>query len=116
MAKVPIHLQEPPDSMPLADRHYLSHLVKNLKIILTTFNNKVGIFGRVTLVINVGTTTVTNTAILSTDTIILSPTNADAANEISLGTSYATAANGHFTIVHDNNATADRTFNYIVLR
>jgi hypothetical protein len=69
--------------------------------------------GRVTLTINVGSTTVTATNCGADSTVLLFPETAAAATEYAAGTLRVLPANGSFTITHVNSATAGRTFRWV---
>lgn len=69
--------------------------------------------GTVTLAQSTTTTVVTDTNVADDSVIALMPTTA---NAVSADTYWyiATVINGGFTITHDNNAAADRTFKYLI--
>ena len=72
--------------------------------------------GSVTLATGSATTTVTTANCAQGSTPILTPASASAAAEVGNGTMYVSAvANGSFTILHANSATAGRTFLYAVI-
>lgn len=72
--------------------------------------------GKVTLTINVATTTVADKNCAVGSTPILTPTTATAATEVGNGTMYISAvANGSFVITHANSGTTFRTFLYAIL-
>lgn len=72
--------------------------------------------GEVTLTINVASTAVTDIRVGTNSAVVLQPVTAVAATEQGNGTVYVSAtANGSFTVTHANNATAGRTFRYIVM-
>jgi hypothetical protein len=68
--------------------------------------------GTVTLTENATTTTVNGLSVSSGDTVLLTPTTANAAGEA--GTIYVSSVGqGTFTITHSNDTTTDRTFRWL---
>lgn len=71
--------------------------------------------GEVTCATSAGSTDVTDAAVLSTDTVALTPVSANAIG--SDGPAYVSAVtDGQFTISHANAATTDRTFRWWAIR
>jgi len=72
--------------------------------------------GTVTLMAGATTTTATAPTCAAGSVPILAPTTANAAAELGNGTLYISAVGkSSFTIVHANNAQADRTFLFVCL-
>jgi hypothetical protein len=69
--------------------------------------------GKVTLATGAGSTVVSDQNCAAGSTPILTPATANAGAEVAAGSLHISAvANGSFTIVHVNSATAGRTFLY----
>ncbi|MBW2003098.1 MAG: hypothetical protein JRI72_00575 [Deltaproteobacteria bacterium] len=73
--------------------------------------------GSLTLDANQGSTTVSDTNVMSGSKIILFPTSANAAADVGSAAGVyvsAKSAGASFTVTHPNNANADKTFDYII--
>jgi hypothetical protein len=73
-------------------------------------------YGTFTLTASVGSTTVSDARFESHQSVVWSPTTANASAEIGAGTIYVSTRNqGSFVITHANNAQVDRTFLYVIV-
>lgn len=80
------------------------------------FQRRLDAAGEVTLTASVASTAVTDNRVGTNSAVVIVPMTASAASEVGGGTIYVSAvASGSFTLTHANNATADRTFRYIVM-
>ena len=85
-----------------------------VEAIRNIFRLRLDAAGEVTLAINVATTVVADLRVGINSGIVLMPVTANAAVEV--GTIYVSSTGSEtFTLTHANNATADRTFRYIVM-
>jgi len=86
-------------------------LYKYALAIQQLFKGRVNCTGEVTLRASQTTTVVESNIVTATDTIVLSPTTANAAG--ALATTYISAiGDGDFTITHASAVSTDRTFRY----
>lgn len=80
------------------------------------FQRRLDAAGEITLTVSVASTAVTDNRVGTNSAVVIVPMTASAAAEVGNGTIYvSTVASGSFTLTHANNATADRTFRYIVM-
>lgn len=86
-----------------------------LEAIRNIFLLRLDAVGELTLTPNVASTAVADIRVTVNSAVVLTPVTASAATELGNGTAYVTVANESFTVTHANNATADRTFRYIVM-
>jgi predicted transcriptional regulator len=92
---------------------YVSRIYRNFDNVLEGRTRNQGSF---TLTANVGTTTVNDARFESHQSLVYSPTTANASAEIGAGTIYTSTKNkGSFVLTHANNAQTDRTFDYVIV-
>lgn len=100
---------------------WLRHLYDVLRVSLATTIKRLGT-GSVTLTASTASTVVSNDAASSASIVLLDPTTSNAKLEIEgkldtdgPGAYVSSRTTGSFTITHTNHASADRTFNYVIL-
>ena len=92
------------------------HKAANYLVMGATATNNTG---TLTLAANAATTTIVDNSITSTSRIILTPTSANAAADqgSATGVWVSTKTDGtSFVLTHPNNANADKTFDYVVIK
>ena len=95
--------------------HDEQNLVRIVQEVNQLGDGKVNSIGEVTLTANQASTTVENPVCGASSVVLLMPKTASAATEVGAGFMYITPDQGEFVITHVNSATADRTFNYVIL-
>jgi hypothetical protein len=90
-----------------------TNITKIVKAIIALQQGHISVAGTFTLTTSATSTTVPAPTCSTSSTVLLSPTTADAAND--MATTNVVAGAGQFVVTHANNARSNRTFNFVVL-